>query len=234
MSDEDNIFREVEEDMRRERLAAMWDKYGVFVIGAAAFFVIVVGGYNVNEWWQEKRSAEDGQAYYEASRLLDGNNTAEALDAFGKLANDGRSGYETLAHLKMAAIHAREGRKGEAVALYDQVSKGGADRVLRDFASLQAAALRLDEAEPAEMQQRLSGLNNDNNSWRYSARELLALSAFRSGNVGESEKLFTQILGDPSAPAEIRRRAEAMLALMVKTPEKVSSVVVDEKESQTQ
>lgn len=234
MSDEDNIFREVEEDMRRERLAAMWDKYGVFVIGAAAFFVVVVGGYNVNQWWQQKRAAEDGQAYYEASRLLDDKKNAEALNAFGKLADDGGSGYETLAHLKIAAIHAKEGRKSEAVALYDQVSRSGADKLLRDFASLQAAALRLDDADQAEMQQRLEGLNKDNNSWRYSAQELLALSAFRSGNVSESEKLFTQILGDPSAPAEIRRRAEAMLALMVKAPEKVSSAAVDETESQTQ
>jgi hypothetical protein len=48
---------------------------------------------------------------------------------------------------------------------------------------------------------------------------LLGLAAFRSGNKTESEKLFGQILRDPFAPAELRKRAQIMLALLVKAPE---------------
>ncbi len=128
----------------------------------------------------------------------------------------------------------QDGHKNEAIALYDQVAKSGADEMLRDYAKLQAAALRVDEADPAEMQARLGGLNTDKNPWRYSARELLALSAFRSGNTGESEKLYNQIIGDLAAPAEIRRRAESMLALIVKAPKQVSSAAPGEAESRTQ
>ncbi len=231
---EDNIFREVDEEMRREQMAALWDNYGVYVLIGASLIVAIVAGYSVYNWWSEKRAAENGAAYYQASELVDDNKGAEAIAAFAKLARDGGLGYRTLANLEQAAIHAQEGRKSEAVALYETVSRSDADSMLRDFAKLQAAALRLDEAEPAEMTKRLGGLNADTNPWRYSARELLGLAAFRSGNTAESEKLFNQILGDPSAPAEIRRRAETMLALLVKAPIGVGAVPGAPKDSQTQ
>jgi len=234
MSDEDNIFREVEEDMRRERLAALWDRYGIYVISAAVLIVVIVGGYNVNNWWQKESAAADGETYYQAVQLLQEEKPSEALDVFSQLAGDGGEGYESLSRLRMAAIHLEQGREQDALGLYDQVASSGADQMLRDFATLQAAALRLDDADLPEMRERLEGLNKDTNPWRYSAQELLALSAFRSGNTSESEKLFSQIIGDPSAPAEIRRRAEAMMALLVKAPEKVSSADINEQESRTQ
>jgi hypothetical protein len=234
MSDDNTIFREVDEDLRREQMAAMWDKYGVYLLIAAGLIVFIVGGYNINLWWQEKRAAESGEAYFRAGELLADKKNDEALKAFDDLASAAGGGYETLAGLRVAAIRAEQGRTGEAVKLYDDIAKGGADATLRDFARLAAATLRVDEADYAEMQQRLEGLNKDTNAWRYSARELLALAAFRSGNAGESEKLFSQILGDPAAPAEMRKRAEAMLALLVKTPKEISSAVPGEKDSRTQ
>jgi len=234
MSDEDNIFREVDEEMRREQLAALWDKYGIFVIVGAALIVLVVGGYSVNNWWQKEQAAENGQTYYQALQLLNQNKDAEALSAFGEIANSAGGGYETLSRLQMAALHAEQGRTSEAVAMYDRIAESGADQILRDYAALQGAALRIDEADQAEIEKRLDGLNTDTNPWRYSATELLALAAFRSGNTSESETLYNQILSDPSAPAQIRQRAEAMLALLVKAPKQVSSASTTDEESRTQ
>ncbi|WP_125461779.1 MULTISPECIES: tetratricopeptide repeat protein [Rhodomicrobium] len=237
MSD-DNIFREVEDDMRREQIARLWDKYGVYVLIGAGIIIVIVGGYNMFNWWAEKRAAENGAAYYQAGQLVNDKKYAEASEAFAKLGNSAGGGYQTLAGLERAAIFAQEGRKGEAVAAYEKVVRNGTDPVLRDYATLQAATLRIDDADPAEMSRRLAGLNTDTNPWRYSARELLGLSAFRAGNMAESEKLFGQILGDPSAPAEIRKRAELMLALLVKAPGKVTIVPQakpgTQKDSQTQ
>ncbi len=233
MSD-DNIFREVDEEMRREQLAALWDKYGIYVLAGAVLIILVAGGYNIYLWQQQKRAAEFGQAFYQANELVTERKTPEALEALTKLTKQAGHGYRTLSHLQMAAIEAEQGRKSEAVALYEKASKDVADQILRDFARLQAAALRVDEADEAEMQKRLQGLIADTNPWRYSAQELLALTAFRSGNTSESEKIYSKILGDPSAPAEIRRRAEAMLALLVKAPKQLSSAKKSSGESETQ
>lgn len=214
MSEQDSLFREVEEDLRREQMAALWKKYGTYVLAGAVAIVFIVGGYSVYNWWSETQAAENGRAHFEAIELVSEDKHAEALNAFSQLASESGSGYQSLAKLEMAAIHAQEGRKDEAAAIYDDVAANSSDTFLSDYAKLQAAALLLDSASEADMQQRLAGLNADTNPWRYSAQELLALAAYRSGNTAESEKIYGQLLADPSAPAELRRRAEAMMALL--------------------
>jgi len=218
MSDSD-IFREVEEEMRREQLARMWDKYGIYVIAVAACIVLFVAAYKGYGWYQAKRASENGTAFFQATTLVDDKKGAEASDALNKLVKQAPEGYRVLARLELAAVHAREGRNADAMKLYDQVAaSSNADTILRDFARVQGAALRIDEAEPAEITRRLAKLDADSNPWRYSARELLALAAFRAGNTAESEKMFSRILSDPFAPAELRKRAENMLAMLVKAP----------------
>jgi hypothetical protein len=217
MSERD-IFKEVEEDLRREQLAKLWDRYGVYALGVAAAIILFVGAFNGYRWYEAKQAAENGTAFFEATSLVGDEKYAEAREALAKLGESAPAGYRTLAKLEIAALHAKEGRKADALAVYDEVARdSSADGILKDFARVQGAALRLDEAEPAEIAQRLDKLDADSNPWRYSARELLALSAYRSGNMAESEKLFTRILSDPFAPAQMRQRAESMLALLVKT-----------------
>jgi hypothetical protein len=217
MSERD-IFKEVEEDLRREQLAQLWDRYGVYVLGVAAAIILFVGAFNGYRWYEAKRAAENGTAFFEATELASDQKYTEAREALAKLGKDAPAGYRMLAKLEIAALHVKEGRKADALAIYDDVaSDSSADGILKDFAKIQGASLRLDEAEPAEIARRLDKLDADSNPWRYSARELLALSAYRSGNTAESEKLFTRILSDPFAPAEMRKRAESMLALLVKT-----------------
>ena len=234
MSDSDNIFREVDEDLRREQMAKIWDKYGVYIFACAALIIVVVAGYNGYKWWDNKRSAEGGTAFYEATRLIDEKKPAEAIDALTKLASTGSSGYKTLAQLRIAATKVQDGHKSEAIALYDQIAQSGVDPILRDFSKLQAASLRLDDADQKEIKDRVAGLNTDTNPWRYSAKELLGLAAFRSGDMSESEKVFGQILSDSGAPAEMRKRAEIMLALLVKAPKQSDAAPAAQKDSQTQ
>lgn len=218
MSDSDNIFREVEDDMRREQLARLWDRYGVYVLAAALAIILIVGAFSGYEWYRAKVASENGAAFLQASKQVDDGKLGEAAEALGRIAKDAPGGYRVLASLELAAVHLKEGRRAEAAALYDQVAAdSGADAILRDFARVQGAALKVDEEGFAEITRRLDKIDADNNPWRYSARELLALSAYRSGNAAESEKLFTGILSDPLAPAEMRKRAESMMALIVKT-----------------
>jgi hypothetical protein len=218
MSDSDNIFREVEEDLRREQLAQLWDRYGIFVLIAAAGVIVLVGAFTGYKWYLAKQAQENGSAFFRITEQVQDQKYGDASGALDKFVKEAPSGYRLLARLELAALRVKEGRKADAVALYDEVAAdSGADGILKDFARVQAAALRVDEADPAEIARRLAKLDEDTSPWRYSARELLALSAYRSGNGAESEKLLTRILSDPFAPAEMRRRAESLLALLVKS-----------------
>ena len=211
----DTFVREVQEEMRRERLAQLWDRYGVFALGLAALLVFGVMGYKYYEYSSLKAREAAGQKFEAAARLAETGKPQEAQQAFEAIAKDAPIGYGTLSRLRAAGALAAENKRAEAVAAYDAVTKdASADVLLRDFATIQAALLRVDEADWTEMQNRLKDLINDGNAWRASARELLGLAAMKAGNQDEARKIFEQILGDSAAAPATVQRAQMMMTIL--------------------
>jgi hypothetical protein len=140
------------------------------------------------------------------------------------LAEEGPPGYRVLARFQLAAAEAKAGDIDKAVADYDALAgDSSVDEIMRGHATLQAAALRLDKADYAEMERRLKDLAEGNSAWRFSARELLGLSAYRLNDMREAEKQFSALVGDQGTPPNLRERADMMLALIVGTPQSLST-----------
>ncbi len=216
MSDQtDTLLREVQDEIRRERLATIWDRFGAVIIGAAALLVIGVGGYKYAEYRNLSAREAAGLEFEAASRLAAQGKTQESHQAFDAMIKTAPAGYNALARLRNAGALATEKKTAEAVAAYDSVAKdASADSLLRDFAALQAALLRVDSADWTEMQNRLNDLIRDNNAWRAPARELLGLAAMKAGNQEEARKAFEQILGDSTAPPATAERAQIMMRVL--------------------
>lgn len=216
MSD-DSIFREVDEAIRQDRYKALWDKYGVYVLLAAILIVLTVAGYNIWTWWQNKQASDAGVQFVNALQLEADGKGVEAAAAFQELADSGPKGYRMLARFQLAAAMAKTGDRDGAVGAYDAIaSDGSLDELLRGYAAVQAASLRVDEAGLDEMKQRLEALAAGDSPWKHSSRELLGLSAYRNGDNAEAERLFSQLLLDQTAPPNLKRRADVMMALLVK------------------
>jgi hypothetical protein len=156
--------------------------------------------------------------------MENGADAAKANEMLTDLAESGPSGYRVLARFQLVAAAAKAGETDKAVADYDALAiDPGVDRILQGHATLQAAALRLDKADYAEMERRLKGLIDSGSAWRFSARELLGLSAYRLNNMREAERQFTELVGDQGTPPNLRERADMMLALIVGAPQALST-----------
>ena len=224
MTERDSFLREVDEAVRQDQYKKLWDKYGVLALGAAALIVVGVAGYKGWSYWQEKRAQDAGAKFTQALLMEDGADAAKAREMLAALAEKGPEGYSVLARFQLAAAEAKAGDIDKAVADYDALALDpGVDPILQGHATLQAAALRLDKADYAEMERRLQGLVDSNSAWRFSARELLGLSAYRLNNIREAEKQFSALIGDQGTPPNLRERADMMLALIVGTPQALSS-----------
>lgn len=217
MSDE-SIFREVDEALRHERFKALWDKFGAYVLLGAFLIVAVVGGYNGWTYWQAKQASEAGTRFVNALQLEEDGKREESIAAFQELVDDGPRGYRLLARFQVAAGFAKSGDLQGAVKAYDDLAADGSvNELMQGYAAIQAASLRVDHAGMDEMRERLDALANGGSPWRHSSRELLGLAAYRNGDNAEAERLFGQLLSDQAAPQNLKRRAEMMLALLVKS-----------------
>jgi hypothetical protein len=209
-----DIFREVDEEVRREQLKKLWQRYGNYIAAACIVVVVAVGGWRGYEWWQGKKAAESGAAFEQAVALADSGKREEAEAAFARLAIDGTIGYRVLARLREAAQIARTDPKAAIKAYEEIAAEGGADQVMRDFAALRAGYLLVDTSSYADLKAALEPLTGANRAFRHSARELLALSAWKAGDTGAARQWADTILADPQSPPGTRNRAEVLSELI--------------------
>ena len=209
-----DIFQEVDEEVRREKLQQLWKRYGNYIIAACILMVAAVGAWRGYEWWQAKKAAESGAAFEAAATLAEAGKTQDAEAAFAKLANDGSAGYRVLARLREAAELARTDNKA-AVKAYDEIAEDkGAGEVIRELAAVRAAFLLVDTATYGEIRDRLEPLTAADKTFRYSAQEILALSAWKAGDAASARRWADMIITDPQSPPGTRSRAEVLSELI--------------------
>jgi hypothetical protein len=209
-----DIFHEVDEEVRRERLQKLWDKYSIYIIALAVLIVAGIGGWRGYEYWQQKLAAAAGAKFEAALTLSDQGKHTQAEQAFAKIAAEAPAGYRVLARFRAAAELAQE-KPAEAVKAYDAIAGDLAlSQTLQDLAALRAAMLLADKAPLAEMQKRLQPLTEPGRTFRASARELLALSAWHNHDAAAARKYIDMIAADAETPSGTRARAEVLSALI--------------------
>ena len=208
------LFDEVDEEVRREQLKKLWDRYSIYIIAAALLIIAAVGGWRAYQYLEAKKAAEAGAAFDAAVELSEQNKHAEAEAAFNKLATSAPSGYRMLAKLRAAAeVATRDPQAG--ARMYDDIAVDrsvGAQQ--QDLARIRAAGLLLDTASYPSMLQRLELATKPDATFRHTAREMLALSAWRANDTAAARQWLDMIANDAETPSAMRSRAEALQALL--------------------
>lgn len=209
-----DIFQEVDEEVRRERLMKLWQRYQIPIVLVLVLTLAGVGGWRYYEYQQDKRAADLGTSFEQAVSLAEEGKHAEADAAFAKVAADGNKVYRELALMRQAAEIAQTDAKA-AIAAYGKIaddSSVGPD--LKDLAGVRAGELMIDAGSFQDVRSRLEPLATDGRPYRHTARELLALAAWRSGDIAAAKRWFDLLVGDILTPQTIRDRVEMLIALV--------------------
>jgi hypothetical protein len=208
------LFDEVDEDVRREQLKRLWDRYSIYIVAAALLIIAAVGGWRGYQYLEAKKAAEAGVAFDKAVELSEANKHAEAEAAFNSLAATAPSGYRLLARLRAASEVASRDPKA-AVKLYDDIAADrGVAALDQELARVRAAQLLVDTAPYPDLLTRLESETAPTATFRHTARELLALSAWRANDMTSARKWLDMIANDGETPPGMRSRAEALQALL--------------------
>jgi hypothetical protein len=208
------LFDEVDEDVRRDQLKKLWERYSIYIIAVALLIIAGVGGWRGYQYLEAQKAAEAGASFDKAVELSEQNKHAEAQAAFESLAAHAPRGYRMLARLRAAAEVASHDPQA-AVKMYDEVAADSSiDPIDRDLARIRSAGLLVDSAGYPEMLERLEPATAAGATFRHSARELLALSAWRANDTAAARKWLDLIANDGETPQGLRSRAEALQALL--------------------
>ena len=209
------IFREVDEELRRDNWQKVWQRYGKFVIAGA---VLIVAATAFNVGWREyaaSQRAESSEAFLTALQLAEADRVPEALSELAVLKEEGTSGYAVLAQFREAALRTEEGETAAASEIYDRIeSDSSADQMLRELATLYSVMLQSATGDPAALIGRLEPISEERRPWRYSARETTAVLHLRTGETAKARDGFAALVDDLNAPRNMRARAAEMLRVI--------------------
>jgi hypothetical protein len=208
------LFDEIDEDVRRDQLKRLWGKYSIYIIAGVILIIAAVGGWRGYQYLEATKAAEAGAAFDKAMELSEAGKHAEAEKAFADLAAKAPFGYRVLARLRMAEEVASRDQQA-AAKLFDEIA---ADRSVgvaeRDLARIRAAQLLLESTSYPDMKERLEAAAAPDATFRHTARELLALSAWRANDASATRQWLDMIANDGQTPPSLRSRAEALQALL--------------------
>lgn len=214
MTENTSFFREVDEDVRREKLEQFWRKYGRVLIGGALLLVVVTA---VMTYMQGERNQKFEQATTQVAEVLQSlkpDNLSEVQSKLAGLAPTLPEGQTVIARLYTAGLASEGSDRTKALEQLADLAKD--ERVAplyRDLARVVAIQLRLDSDDPAGLKTELEPLMGAGQPWRFSAREAAAMLAIKTGDRQGAHDLFEQLKNDADCPTSIRDRATKFAAI---------------------
>jgi hypothetical protein len=206
-----DIFQEVDEEVRREKLQQLWERHSNLIVAAALVVVLAVGGWRGYDWWENKKAAESGAAFEAALNLAESGKQdggagglcqARAgrqlrLSRARPLPRGGRTRQDRPPPRRRPTMHSRTIRARPHAA----GSRGRPRRLIL-----------VDTAPLAELTAKLEPLTAADRPFRHTARELLALRAWRTATAA-AKRWFDLIATDAETPAGTRQRMDVLMTL---------------------
>jgi hypothetical protein len=204
-----DIFREVEEDVRRERLEQIWKKYSDYIIAGMALIVLAAAGVQLYRVYEQREANKASEEFVAAEQALENGQARAAAEMFGRIAQTAPSGYAAVAKLAGADALFESGNHAEAIQIEKQIAASG-DPILAAAARIHTAWSIVDTAPKSEIETLLAPLTDPANAWHYMAREILAYADVRAGDTADGLKEFQSLTADANAPSSLRARTNAM------------------------
>tara|TARA_B100000749_G_C18433650_1_gene469103 strand:- start:1125 stop:1778 length:654 start_codon:yes stop_codon:yes gene_type:complete len=216
----DDIFKEVDEELREERLTKIWKRIGPYVIGILSGAIIITSAVIGYREYDETQRQNWGVQFAEAMNLSEEGNWQESLDLFDTLTEKTNLGYKTLSLFQAASLYARNGNKEKALEIYQSLENEALDENFRDLATLMLIYLQFDNADPEILEKRIEKLASKGNPWYYNAVELKGFLFAKQKNKEKQIEIFNILSKDNKAPEGVRTRANDMLAILGEEPQK--------------
>ncbi len=211
MSETDSFIEEVTEEVRRDKLFAIFRKYGWI---AGLVIVLSVGGAAFNEWRKVRDEAQAQSLGDAVMTALEVKDVAGRADALGAITPKGETAGIFLAMLEAAARAEADDREAALVLLDKVATDAAAPKTYRQLALLKAVILRGSDQDRDTRMATLDTLAVAGNPFRTLAMEQKALALFEYGDNVAAIALLKTILDEPGATQALLQRAQQLIVAL--------------------
>ena len=205
-----DILRQVDEDLRKERLTSLWNRFKIYIISITLLLIISVSVYQYLEISKYNEKVSTIEKYYKASN---NGSINEILDELETIKTSNKFS-QNLIDLKMADIHLVKGNKELGLEKLEQIFKSKNKSILGDLALYKYLMLKIDEVTLNEVNNLIENFNSKENNFNYLFSELVGIKNIIDGQYSEGKIIFESLLNDVSVSNEIKIRAEKYINII--------------------
>jgi hypothetical protein len=204
----DTFVREVDENLRRDRLRDFFQENGTWLVVALVVFLAASGGLIWLQQHKEKNAEAHVEQLAQIYKDIGVGNTSKVPQQLDDLSNSESKAVRATAMFTRAAFALQQNDTKLAIATYKKIADDSSlPHAYRDAATIRQTALEFDQLQPQDVITRLQTLAKPGNPWFGSAGEMTALALVKQGKKQEAGQLFATIAKDKSAPDQLRARA---------------------------
>ncbi|MAG90686.1 MAG: hypothetical protein CML32_08190 [Rhodobacteraceae bacterium] len=202
-----DIFQEIDEDLRQDKVARLWKAYGKYLVALAVFIILVIASYRFIEHKNEKNREQTSELYELASETGRSGDKKAAIELLSDEMFDENRGYSIISKLKKAALaKSNNDLEGTEIVLKEIITNEDIPLYLRDL-----ARLKLFASDSDNNSSQLEVLIEEEGPWKFLALELKGGIQLEGGNLNEARSIFKELTDDANTPNNLRRRASEIL-----------------------
>ncbi len=206
--------REVDEELQRERLRNLWQKYRFAVIGFVLGILLVTIGHEVYYSWRQKVSLAESDSFENAAILAYTGETDKAVDILKKLSADGRTGYAPLAEMKLAGIYFTQNKPQEGIASLNKVMASDAPEQLKAVATIAYVGQMFETEDATKLQSMLKPYLTGTSNFVGSAAELSAALHLKAGDEAAAKKVLEDTIANEKTAPVVKNRLSELLSVI--------------------
>ena len=204
-----DILRQVDEELRQDRLLNLWRRYRVYLIGGLILLIGSVLGYQINKSINQSFYEKEVEKYISTSDLVDFN---EKIEELRKIENSNQLLISGITQIKIATLLMENGKVQESKAkILEIINEGKTDDIIKDLAIYFYLMTNLKDMPMDEINTYLTINKLDNSSFKYLFKETIAIKNLLAGNIKFSKARFDELINDVNAPRDIVIRATKFL-----------------------
>ena len=205
-----DILRQVDEDLRKEKLTSLWNRFKIYIISATLLLIISVSVYQYLEISEYNEKVSTIEKYYKASN----NESIEEILGKLEIIETSNEFSQNLIDLKMADIHIVKGDIERGLENLEQIFKSKNQSILGDLALYKYLMLRIDQVTLNEFNDLIENFNSKENNFNYLFSELVGIKNIIDGQYSEGKIIFESLLNDARVSNEIKIRAEKYINII--------------------
>lgn len=212
---EDKLLREVDNDLRADKLVEFWKKNGLYLIIFVVLILSITVSFETFKVWHQKKNQTWSDTYAYALNLQIQGKYDESLKVLNDIIANDHDIYVDLAKVQVSNVLFEQGKTAEAISSLEKIiADDDINSKMRDVSIIKLASYKLDDAPKEEIVALLSPLASTNNSWTNVAKEMLAMLEVREGNFEGAKKIYSEILESSDLSENLRVRVQDMLSVL--------------------